>query len=265
MSHTYYDLLGVSPLADSADIRRAFRKAVRKYHPDADAVRSLGPEGQARAAAASSQLFEAGRILRDPVLRAAYDDGIGISERRARMPAWRFRLTVRLSGLLRLRPGHLASRIARRRAALGLDIGSRLLDACDLAWDTAYGTRLGQWLLLAAAAVIISGVAEPVRALAGLPQIAMIAAVAVLLSMAGEPTPAEDMRAVLAGAIRWSGSRAASASERSARAVIGAVLDARDRRAAAPVRDTPVIDAEGRETVVFKASRKTTKPPAARR
>ncbi|NKY05979.1 J domain-containing protein, partial [Cellulomonas hominis] len=65
MDHpTYYDVLGVSPGADAAAIKRAFAAQRRATHPDTTGV-------------ASHVQFDlvqrAGEVLTDPVRRAAYD------------------------------------------------------------------------------------------------------------------------------------------------------------------------------------------------
>jgi curved DNA-binding protein len=64
----YYKILGVERTATQEDIKRAYRKLVRKYHPDVNA----GPDS-----AASEQKFkdvgEAYEVLQDPEKRAAYD------------------------------------------------------------------------------------------------------------------------------------------------------------------------------------------------
>lgn len=61
----YYDTLGVSPDASQNDIKRAFRKAARTYHPDVNS----GPEAEAKFKAVN----EAHEVLKDTEKRAAYD------------------------------------------------------------------------------------------------------------------------------------------------------------------------------------------------
>lgn len=67
----YYTLLGVAPDASNADIKRAFRRFARRYHPDRFAG---APEDKAQRA---TQIYrrgsEAYQILTDPVARRAYD------------------------------------------------------------------------------------------------------------------------------------------------------------------------------------------------
>jgi curved DNA-binding protein CbpA len=63
---TLYDLLGVRPNADNATIRTAFRKAVKAYHPDANA-------GDRTAEQRFMEITAAHAILRDPERRANYD------------------------------------------------------------------------------------------------------------------------------------------------------------------------------------------------
>jgi molecular chaperone DnaJ len=62
----YYELLGVSRKAGAKDIRAAFRKLARKYHPD------LNPGDQA-AEEKFKQLQEAYDVLSDPKKRQMYD------------------------------------------------------------------------------------------------------------------------------------------------------------------------------------------------
>jgi len=63
---TLYDLLGVRPNADDATIRTAFRKAVKAYHPDANA-------GDRTAEQRFMEITAAHAILRDRERRANYD------------------------------------------------------------------------------------------------------------------------------------------------------------------------------------------------
>jgi len=61
----YYRIMGVARDASEDDIKRAYRKLARKYHPDV----SKEPEAEKR----FKELGEAYAVLRDPEKRAAYD------------------------------------------------------------------------------------------------------------------------------------------------------------------------------------------------
>ena len=62
----YYDVLGVSREATAEQIKQAFRRLARKYHPDV----STEPDAAAR----MSEINEAHAVLSDPERRAAYDE-----------------------------------------------------------------------------------------------------------------------------------------------------------------------------------------------
>lgn len=74
----YYQTLGVSRDATAEDIKKAFRKLARKYHPDV----SKAPDAEAR----MQEVNEAYAVLSDPEKRAAYDQ-VG----RGRQPGEDFR------------------------------------------------------------------------------------------------------------------------------------------------------------------------------
>lgn len=61
----YYKTLGVSKTASDDEIKKAFRKQARKYHPDINT--------QAGAEAKFKDVNEAYEVLKDPERRAAYD------------------------------------------------------------------------------------------------------------------------------------------------------------------------------------------------
>ena len=61
----YYETLGVARDASADDIKSAYRKLARKYHPDV----SKADDAEAR----FKEISEAGEVLRDPEKRAAYD------------------------------------------------------------------------------------------------------------------------------------------------------------------------------------------------
>ncbi len=79
----YYDVLGVTRDASSDDIRKAYRKLARKFHPDVSK--------EADAAARMSEINEANTVLSDPERRAAYDaigQGHSAGERFTPPPDW---------------------------------------------------------------------------------------------------------------------------------------------------------------------------------
>ncbi|GIX22579.1 MAG: curved DNA-binding protein [Gammaproteobacteria bacterium] len=61
----YYEILGVPRDASQEDIKRAYRRLARKYHPDV----SKEPDAEAR----FKEIGEAYEVLKDPEKRAAYD------------------------------------------------------------------------------------------------------------------------------------------------------------------------------------------------
>jgi curved DNA-binding protein len=62
----YYEILGLSRGSSAEDIKRAYRKLARKYHPDVSKERNAEDKFK--------ELQEAYEVLRDPEKRAAYDD-----------------------------------------------------------------------------------------------------------------------------------------------------------------------------------------------
>src|SRR5262245_41100381 len=63
----YYEILGISRKASQSEIRSAYRRLARKYHPDVSR--------SAEADANFSRISEAYRVLSNPQMRALYDQG----------------------------------------------------------------------------------------------------------------------------------------------------------------------------------------------
>ena len=62
----YYKILGVDKNASQDDIKKAYRKLARKYHPDANPD---NPEAEEK----FKEIGEAYEVLKDPQKRARYD------------------------------------------------------------------------------------------------------------------------------------------------------------------------------------------------
>ncbi len=63
----YYDVLGVARNASDAEIKKAFRKLARKYHPDVAKDKTTAEDK-------FKELNEANEVLSDPEKRRKYDE-----------------------------------------------------------------------------------------------------------------------------------------------------------------------------------------------
>src|SRR5947209_18493595 len=63
----YYEILGVSRSASDADIKKAFRKLAREFHPDV-------AKDKKRAEERFKEINEAYEVLSDPAKRKKYDE-----------------------------------------------------------------------------------------------------------------------------------------------------------------------------------------------
>ena len=79
-SKDYYDILGVSKSASEDDIKRAYRKLARKYHPD------LNKDNPKEAEEKFKEVNEAYHVLSDADKRAQYDQMLSSRRPRAAEP-----------------------------------------------------------------------------------------------------------------------------------------------------------------------------------
>ncbi|KAH8072121.1 hypothetical protein JL721_4033 [Aureococcus anophagefferens] len=70
---THYGVLGVSPRSDDADVRRAYRKASMRWHPDRQKDGDVTRDDRARAERHFRRINEAKEVLLDSYKRAVYD------------------------------------------------------------------------------------------------------------------------------------------------------------------------------------------------
>ena len=75
----YYKVLGVSKDASADDIKKAYRKLARKYHPDAN-------KGDSKSEERFKEISEAHSVLADEKRRKEYDDARSLFGTGARMP-----------------------------------------------------------------------------------------------------------------------------------------------------------------------------------
>ncbi|EGB08039.1 hypothetical protein AURANDRAFT_26821, partial [Aureococcus anophagefferens] len=69
----HYGVLGVSPRSDDADVRRAYRKASMRWHPDRQKDGDVTRDDRARAERHFRRINEAKEVLLDSYKRAVYD------------------------------------------------------------------------------------------------------------------------------------------------------------------------------------------------
>jgi hypothetical protein len=68
-TESYYDILGVARNASKSEIKRAYRKLARKYHPDSPENKSNGDE-------LFKKISTAYEVLSDSQKRSKYDSGV---------------------------------------------------------------------------------------------------------------------------------------------------------------------------------------------
>lgn len=68
----YYKVLGVSRDADEREIKRAYRKLTKEFHPDKAAQQGIDAEQAQKKMATINEAYE---VLSDPELKARFDNG----------------------------------------------------------------------------------------------------------------------------------------------------------------------------------------------
>ncbi len=80
----YYQLLEVAADAPTSEVRRAYHRASRRYHPDSH--RHLEPRLRTTIARIAKRVAEAYSVLRDPRRRQVYDRQLAEGRREVRLP-----------------------------------------------------------------------------------------------------------------------------------------------------------------------------------
>ena len=124
-SSNCYELLGVAPSANNAELRKAFRKLSKLLHPDTTSLPSDEATRQFQ------NVCEAYDLLSDPVLRANYDLSIKKENNRTNQ--------IIDSNLTKLEPVQFSRSIGVRRPFSGGELFSLLLLTTSILLSLALG------------------------------------------------------------------------------------------------------------------------------
>ncbi len=131
MKIDYYAVLGVDSTATTGEIKRAYRKLARKYHPDAN----IGVDDNEAFAneEAFKQVEEAYRVLKDPIARAHFDQtGSG------KLPKSK---DMAVKKIIHLFQKHI-------KEALEAELERDLVDAAMVTFGIKHGTASGMDVLI---------------------------------------------------------------------------------------------------------------------
>ena len=127
-SYNCYELLGVSPSANNAELRKAFRQLSKKLHPDTTSLPSDEATRQFQ------KVCEAYDLLSDPVLRTNYDLSI---EKENNLSSQKTE-----SNLVNIEPIQFSKSIGVRRPFSGGELFSLLLLITSILLSLALGVLI---------------------------------------------------------------------------------------------------------------------------